>query len=940
MAAAGANAPAAFAGTIEVGACQVASSPLAPSTLWTASVPDWAAARVDAEVPESCSEVQPDLQLKVTGAGDGTVPWNYGMGISATSPFPRAFLTGFEGAWMTNPALPAGWRLRAIAFNDMNDQPIVASCVAPGPCSAWSTSGTRVTLPSDTRSLKWEALCGGSPCAASLATWLWRSSRMVLSVTDPDAPVLVDGSATGAALTAPASWLRGTQRVSIRSDDPGGLGVEATSVLVDGSPVASASTAECYRLWSPGGWCSERVVTSATLATAGLADGEHDLVIEAIDASGNRSERRSTFRVDNHGDSPSNVTVGPASWTTTNAFALAWENPAGSGAPIAAAHVTRCDADGADCETTRIAGADLDAVSAIAVPAAGAWRLAVALEDAAGNIGPATAAGQARLAAVPTVTVAPTVSGSAREGEELTIDAGTWSGVPAPVVEQEVLMCDENGDDCDPFATPAGGRVQLRPEHVGATFRVEVTARNAGGQRTERSAPSAIVTARPPLLTTPPRTSAPRGSTEPAPVGAAVREAIRIGGRLGVDGDAWDGTDAMVVAVQWQQCNDAGTDCGAIPDAIERTYEPSRADVGHAVRAEIRASNMAGSATAVTDPVLVLAAAEDPPASGGGDERPPIDATPIAAPSTSRVGVVLSVSRPTARCVGQLRERLAGTGRLTVSGSLPGTATIAAGGRPVLTLRAGEDAVTIRTARGRLLGVSRGVGTVALVRRGPARVSARALDGSLLVAIGTQGKRVVIKGRSCIYTTATDAQVAARVDRPTRATVYLTTDTGTPVSNALVDVVDGTRRTTVRTDEAGQAALQLDHRAGSRTVTLAFAGDDARAPATLPVAVAVRGTTTLTGSVTTSRAQLRGRVTGAPEAAVTVAFLDAQKRWRPLAEATADRAGRWSATVSTPRVRSGGPQLVLRATVDGKEPFARRTGGQVRLDVQMHGRGR
>lgn len=938
-AAVGASAPGASAGTIEVGACETASSVIAPADLWRGTVPAYYSTLMAHDVPFSCAEVD-GMQLKVTGAGD--VPWDGAVRISTESPFARATLSAVEGAWATNPALQAGWSIKAQTTTDLGGQQLVTSCLTQAACQAWSTTGTRVALPAGTRRLEWVAHCQGSPCAAAAPQWLWRTTRMTVTVTDPSAPVVVAGSAVGPVLTAPTRWLRGRQRLSIRADDVGGLGVETTRVLLDGDEIASTNDAWCGHQWAAGSWCAERVITSTTINTTGLSDGEHDLTIEAIDASGNSTERRSTFRADNHGDTPTQARLSPTGWTTTNAFDLDWALPAGRGAPIVAAHVTRCDQDGGACVTSRIPGANVEELSGVAVPAAGEWEYAIAIEDEAGNVGPAVPAGRASLAAAPFVAVAPSLSGSTRESDELAIDVGRWTGVPTPVVDDvKWLICDGSGNDCDPLAAVAGPRLQLRPEHVGATVRIEVTAHNAGGARTERSAPSAVVQARPPVLMAPPRSSTPAGRSVPAPAGAAVREAIEIGGTLNVSGDTWDGTDNLVVAVQWQQCSDAGVDCAAIAGATGRAYTPSPDDIGHAVRAEVVASNVAGTATAVTDPVLILAIeARDIPAEGEAGKAPPVaggapDDGGLQEPRSGRVASLLSSTAPRARCVRELRVHLPARGRLRVEGGLPGRARVLAGDRVVLQLATAGGDVTVRDGHGQLLGTARGSAAVRWIRQSPTRVAARAADGSALVVLGIDHQRgtAIVKGRTCRYTAPRSARVIARADRAARWSAWLIDEHGNPVTDAEIVVSDGARTHRSRTDRAGRVRLTLSTDRGSRAVTVSFTGDERHAPAALPVQLTIQSVAAAQGRRRGPIVELHGTVRGAARE-VRVQYRDQLQRWQPLARASVAANGRWTLRTKTPQQHAGGPQLVVRTIVDPTGTFAGRAGGEIRIDLR------
>lgn len=947
VASAGPAAPTARAGTITVGACEMASAVINPVDLWRDATNWYWEPYFSNDLPATCADAVNGIQLRTSGSGD--IGWDGNTGISVTSPFPAAWLSRLDGAWTTNPSIAGSWIVRAIAFDDTNVQPVVIGCHTAAQCSAFSTTGSPVEIPDDTRYVKWEAVCRSSPCAVRGVDWLWRTSRMTVTLNDPRAPVVVDSSATGSPLTGPARWLRGRQAISIRAEDNGGLGIASTRVLVDGNEISSSNDATCPQQWSRGLWCYESVVTTSTINTTGLADGEHELTIEATDASGNQTQKRSTFRTDNHGDTPTAATVSPSAWTTTNAFDLAWSNPAGA-SPIVAVHVTRCEHDGSSCATDRIAGADIATVPDRTVPAPGAWPTSIALEDEAGNIGSAIDAGTLRLASAPVATVSPSVTGTARESEQLTSDAGSWRGVPAPaVVDHRWLICDDHGDACQPFAEADSDTVALRPAHVGATFRVEIVARNAGGERTERSAPSAVVRARPPVLTAPPRAAAPTGRAVPPP-GATLRDAVTVGGTLDVRGDAWDGTPNLTVDVQWQRCDDRGTDCAAIDGARDRTYAPDRADIGAAIRAEIIATNVGGSATAATEPVLVVDDADptdpaDPPTEEEG-QAPPAptptgDARVEAVAAVERpaaIASMLSGTAPRASCVRELRVHLPARGRLRVDGNLPGLARVLAGGQVVLRLQTTAEGVSVRNGLGRLLGIARSSAPVSWIRQSARRVTARAADGSALVVLGIDSTlgRAIVKGRTCRFTAPPAARVVARADRLARLSAWLVDEHGSAITNAKVRVTDGARISTRTTDWRGRVRIELGGRGGSRPVTLTFAGDEHHKPTRLDARLTVQGVAELAGTATDARVNLHGKVHGAART-VHVEYLAPDMRWRPLTTAHVARNGRWAVRARTPRQHAGGPQLVMRTVIGAAGAFTARTGGEVRIDLRKAG---
>lgn len=95
---------------------------------------------------------------------------------------------------------------------------------------------------------------------------------------------------------------------------------------------------------------------------------------------------------------------------------------------------------------------------------------------------------------VPQNTAAPTISGSARVGEQLTAEEGTWTGAPDRYVYQW-QQCDAAGAACAAIAGATGKIYGVRSADLGRTIRVAVTAVNPRGRTTATSAQTGVVRA-------------------------------------------------------------------------------------------------------------------------------------------------------------------------------------------------------------------------------------------------------------------------------------------------------------------------------------------------------------------------------------------------------------------------------------------------------------
>jgi hypothetical protein len=94
----------------------------------------------------------------------------------------------------------------------------------------------------------------------------------------------------------------------------------------------------------------------------------------------------------------------------------------------------------------------------------------------------------------PQNTAAPTISGGAVVGGQLTANEGSWTSAPTRYAYQW-QQCDASGLGCGAIAGATGKTYGVRSADSGRTLRVEVTAFNPHGQRTATSAQTGVVRA-------------------------------------------------------------------------------------------------------------------------------------------------------------------------------------------------------------------------------------------------------------------------------------------------------------------------------------------------------------------------------------------------------------------------------------------------------------
>src|SRR5438876_6833076 len=98
------------------------------------------------------------------------------------------------------------------------------------------------------------------------------------------------------------------------------------------------------------------------------------------------------------------------------------------------------------------------------------------------------------LGAAPSNTAPPAISGTPTVGQMLTASDGTWSNSPTSFAYQW-LRCNTSGGSCVNVSNGTVKTYTLVGADAGHTIRVAVTAKNADGSATARSAPTAVVAA-------------------------------------------------------------------------------------------------------------------------------------------------------------------------------------------------------------------------------------------------------------------------------------------------------------------------------------------------------------------------------------------------------------------------------------------------------------
>jgi hypothetical protein len=188
-------------------------------------------------------------------------------------------------------------------------------------------------------------------------------------------------------------------------------------------------------------------------------------------------------------------------------------------------------------------------------------------------------------AAPPANTTPPTITGTARVGETLTAQNGTWSNSPT-AFQYQWQRCNASGAACTNISGAVEKTYLLTSADSGRSMRVRVTGINAEGAVNARSAPTAAVAP----------SAAPRNTARPTITGDP-----EVGQELTAEDGTWTNTPTSF-AYQWQRCDIDAVSCVDVVGATGKTYGVRASDVGFRLRLEVTARNANGSGSALSSP--------------------------------------------------------------------------------------------------------------------------------------------------------------------------------------------------------------------------------------------------------------------------------------------------------------------------------------------------
>jgi hypothetical protein len=199
----------------------------------------------------------------------------------------------------------------------------------------------------------------------------------------------------------------------------------------------------------------------------------------------------------------------------------------------------------------------------------------------------------AASAAAPANTTPPSISGTPTVGQTLTASEGAWTNAPTSF-DYQWLRCNGGGNSCVDVANGTQKTYTLVEADAGHTMRVRVTATNADGSSSARSAQTAQVVAAT-------SNAAPKNTAPPTVSGTA-----RSGQQVTADPGSWTGSPTSF-AYQWQRCDADVVSCSNIIGATAKTYGIQNGDVGYRLRVRVTARNAKGSTTAMSALTAIVA---------------------------------------------------------------------------------------------------------------------------------------------------------------------------------------------------------------------------------------------------------------------------------------------------------------------------------------------
>jgi len=187
-------------------------------------------------------------------------------------------------------------------------------------------------------------------------------------------------------------------------------------------------------------------------------------------------------------------------------------------------------------------------------------------------VGALLCANAAHATAGPLSSAPPTVSGTLQQGKKLTALTGTWVGSGTITYAFQWYRCDANAAHCSSIHGSTKSTYTEVAKDVGQTIGLTVRATDSTGTGEAYAPVAGLVAAAAGSLV---------ASAQPPLGGDPI-----VGTPLAVQAATWS-TTPTGTAYAWLRCNANGRLCTPIPSETTASYEPTSADAGHVLVAEV-----------------------------------------------------------------------------------------------------------------------------------------------------------------------------------------------------------------------------------------------------------------------------------------------------------------------------------------------------------------
>lgn len=508
---------------------------------------------------------------------------------------------GSASTTSTTATGPANTALPAIMGSALQGATVAAST------GSWSGSTPLVFA------YQWQRCdAGGSTCApiagATAATYnlatadVGETVRVVVTATNTGGSASATSNASATVAAAPANAPINTSPPLLSGTTGQGDTLTASSGSWNGAtPIGFAY--QWQRCDSSGGSCA--TISSASSSTYTLASSDVGATLRVLVTATNSAGANTALSLQTPvvtaangptNTSPPSISGSASPGSTLSANAGTWTGAA----PITFGYQwLRCDSGGGGCsalgnaskQTYTIGSSDVGRTLRVLVTATNSVGVASLLSAQTSVVSTPTG---------PVNTSPPTISGSARQGELLTVVRGTWTGAPPITITYQWLRCDTAGNNCSSIQNANSTTYRLTVSDVNRTLKVAATASNGVGRST-------VISGRTPTV----QPSIPRNTLLPTITGTA-----RQGSTLLANPGSWNSYTPVTFSYQWTRCNASGQACVPIPGQIgtaKRTYTLAAADVGRRVFVQVKASNSVGPSFVNSLPTAIVAAGSSPP---------------------------------------------------------------------------------------------------------------------------------------------------------------------------------------------------------------------------------------------------------------------------------------------------------------------------------------